>query len=213
MAAHMEIQWHLTRADENDDMSAGDAECLFEIEGLIRCDGIDAGEVRATYVFSEDPASDDAFLWLWDLTAEACAIWGEIMLPSGGGLRRPLPDFLAQTTGVLCVHYIALKPAFRSRGLGREVMHETVCQFADSRVGVVLLDTVPLQHRPKGYDDFFDEVRELPFNEPETDQARLIRHFESWGMVRVPRTRYLAAAPTDLCAGIRPDWYPGLLEG
>ena len=208
----MEIHWHLTRADENDDVMAADAECVFEIEGVIQCDGVAAGEVGATYVFSEDPISDDAFLWLWDLTAAACDIYEEIVLPGRRGFRRPLADFLGRATGILCVHYIALKPAFRRRGLGREVMREVVCRFADSRVGVVLLDAVPLQHRSGGDDDFFDEVRDLPLNSPESDQARLIRYFESWGMVGVSGTRFLAAAPTSLCAEIDVDWYPGLLE-
>ena len=208
-----EVHWHIERIDENDEIAAADGECLFEIEGAIQCDGEPAGEVGATYVYLEEPAAEDTFLWMWDLTSTACDLYETIISPDGGSVfRDPLPDFLGYATGILCVHYIALTPEFRRRGIGREVMRETVRQFADPRVGVVLIDTLPLQHRPGAYDHFFDEVRDLPFEVPEEDQARLIRHFQRWGMVRVPGTKFMAAAPATLCEVINPDWYPGLLE-
>lgn len=208
----MEIQWHVERLDENEEVPPSEIECLFEAEGIVRCDGEDAGEVGVTYVYAEDPASDEAFLWIWDLTAAACSIYEDIKLPRRGVFRDPLPKLLGYATGVLCVHYIALKPAFRGHGLGREVMRETVHQFADARVGAVLLDVTPLQHRPGGYDDFLDEARELPFNEPEVDHARLVRHFEDWGMRPIHGSRFAAAAPGVLCDGVNPDWFPGLLH-
>lgn len=208
----IEIHWHIERLDDNVEIAAVDGECLFEIEGAIHCDDKEAGEVGATYVFLEEPTTDDAFLWMWDLTAQACEVYEQIVDPHHRVFRNPLPDFLGYATGVLCLHYIALKPEFRRRGIGREVVRETVRQFADSRVGVVLIDVRPLQHRPNGYRDFPDEVRDLPFESAEVDQARLIRHFESWGMIHVPGTGFMVAAPTSLCGEINPDWYPGLLE-
>jgi hypothetical protein len=208
----IEIFWQIDRVDENQELGAADAECLFAIEGSIQCDGLNAGELGATYIFSEEPETDDAFFWLWDLTGTACALYEEIISPSRKAFRKPLPDFLTVSTAILCIHYIALKPEFRRREMGREAIRETVRQFADSRVGVVLIDIRPLQHRPNGYRDFFDEVRDLPFNTPEADQAQLIRHFETWGMVHVPGTNFMAAAPSILCSEIHQNWYPGLLE-
>jgi GNAT superfamily N-acetyltransferase len=207
-----EIFWQIDRLDDNQELGAADAECFIEIEGTIRHEGQDAGLLEATYLFSEEPETEDAFLWLWDLTAKACALYEQIITEGKKTFRKPIPQFLKHTTGILCIHYLALKPEFRRRGIGREAIRETVRQLADPRVGVVLIDIRPLQHRPNGYEDFFDEVRELPFNIPEVDQARLIQHCESWGMLRVPGTNFMAAAPSTLCPETYPNWYPGLLE-
>ena len=93
-------------------------------------------------------------------------------------------------------------------GLGREVMRELVRAMADPRIGVVLLDAQPLQHLPHGYDDFDDEVRDLPWNSPAVDQAALMRHFCTWGMQRLPGTRFMIAAPATLRAARTPHWPP-----
>ncbi len=113
--------------------------------------------------------------------------------------------------GILCVNFIALRPPFRRRGLGREVMSEVVRNFADERTGMVLLNAQPLQHLPHGYDHFDDEVRDLPWNSPAEDLETLIRHFRSWDMQPVAGTRYLLVAPEFLCDDLTKDWYPGLL--
>jgi hypothetical protein len=90
-------------------------------------------------------------------------------------------------------------------------MNELVRNFADERVGMVLLKAQPLQHLPQGYDHFGDEVRDLPWNTREEDLARLVRHFLSWGMQIVPGTDYLLADPEFLTEFPAPDWFPGLL--
>ena len=89
-------------------------------------------------------------------------------------MREPIPRFLDPASGILCVHFIGLRPPFRGVGLGREVMRELVRVMADPRVGLVLLNSIPLQHMPHGYDDFDEEVRELPWNSPEEDQEALM---------------------------------------
>ena len=78
------------------------------------------------------------------------------------------------------------------------MIRETVRHLADVRVGAVLIDIRPLQHRPGGYDDFFDEARDLPFNAPDVDRERLVQHFESWGMIPVQGTDFMVAAPSTL---------------
>lgn len=209
----LEIHWNLTRHDGNDDQPVTDVECVIEAEGIIRCDGEEAGEVGLTYVYAEDPESDGAFLRVWDLSAPACAIFEDIISPGEEVFREPVGMFLGGVAeAILCVHYIALKPAFRGRGVGRAVMCETVWQFADARCGAVLLDLTPIQHRECGYDDFFDEARGLPFNHPEVDTARLLRHFESWRMERIAGTRFMVAGPSRFCEGTNPAWYPALLD-
>ena len=150
----IEIFWKVERMDDNQEIGAADGECLLEIEGAIHCDGRSAGEVGAFYIFSEVPETEEAFFWLWDLTGGACHVYEEIISKVGRTFRKPLPDLLHKNTGILCIHYIALNPEFRERGHGREVIHETLLQLADDRVGAVLIDTRPIQHRPSGYELF-----------------------------------------------------------
>jgi hypothetical protein len=145
---------------------------------------------------------------LWDLDAESCAVFEDIIDHDLGVFREPIPQFLDPASGILCVHHIALRPPFRGQGLGREVVRELVRAMADPRIGVVLLDAQPLQHLPHGYDDFDDEVRDLPWNSPEEDQATLIRHFSSWGMQHLPGTRFMIAAPETLRDARTPQWPP-----
>ena len=111
----MEIFWEVERLDDNQEIGAADGECLLDIEGAIHCGGPSAGEVGATYIFSEEPETRDAFLWLWDLTGGACHVYEEIISTKGRKFRKPLPDLLHDKKGILCVHYIALKPEFRGK--------------------------------------------------------------------------------------------------
>lgn len=207
----MHIHWKIERLDENYEQSPAEGECLIQIEGSIECDGKPAGSVDAFYLFAENPELPAAFMEFWDMDSGTCAVFEEIMRRDHQDFRDPLPDFLCVCPGILCVNFIAIYPPFRRRGLGREVMRELVRNFADDRVGVVLLNAQPLQHLPHGYDHFGDEVRDLPWNPPDEDLARLIDHFRTWGMQHVPGTRYLLAAPEFLSEEPAMDWYPGLL--
>jgi GNAT superfamily N-acetyltransferase len=207
----MHIQWTIDRLDEGVDGDPAAEECLIQIEGKIMCDGQAAGFVDAFYLFTEDPESPRAFAEFWDLDATTCEVFEEISFTDRWDFRDPIQDFVVMTPGILCVNFIALYPQFRRRGLGRKVMSELVRNFADDRVGMVLLRAQPLQHLPHGYDHFGDEVRDLPWNSPEEDLARLIKHFRSWEMHPIPGTRYLLAAPEYLSEGPFTDWYPGLL--
>lgn len=206
--AEMRIHWKIERMDEGDEPNPRFAECLLEIEGRIECDGQPAGLVDAHYVFSEEPASDVAFMELWDMDAASCSVFEEIIDHDSEMFREPIPQFLDPASGILCVHFIALRPPFRGKGLGREVMRELVRSMADPRIGLVLLDAQPLQHLPHGYDDFDDEVRDLPWNSPAEDQEALMRHFSTWGMQRLPGTRFMIAAPETLRDTRAPQWPP-----
>lgn len=207
----MHIHWKIERLDENFDQSPAEGECLIQIEGTIECDGKPAGSVDAFYLFAENPESPSAFMEFWDMDGGTCAVFEEINDTNHWSFRQPLQDFLSVCPGILCVNFIALYPPFRRRGLGREVMLELVRNFADDRVGVVLLNAQPLQHLPHGYDHFDNEVRDLPWNSPEEDLARLVSHFHSWDMQSLPGTRYLLAAPEFLSNGPAANWYPDLL--
>lgn len=194
--------------DEGEEPDPRFAECLLEIEGRIECGGKTAGMVDAHYLFAEDPASPCAFMELWDSDSRSCSVFEDISDPVHHEFIEPIPRFLDPASGLLCVHFIALRPPFRRIGLGREVMRETVSAMADPRVGLVLLDATPLQHLPHGYDHFDDEVRELPWNSPDEDQEALMRHFSSWGMQRLPGTSYMMAAPETLRDVRAPQWPP-----
>ena len=207
----MHIHWKIERLDQGENPNPADGECLLEIEGEIECDGQPAGLVDAYYLYAEDPESPAAFMDFWDLDSRTCRLFEEIIAPGHRDFREPIREFLEVTPGILCVNFIALRPPFRRRGLAREAMREVVRNFADSRVGMVLLNAQPLQHLPHGYDHFDEEVRDLPWNSPEEDLARLVSHFRSWGMRPLPRTRYLLAAPENLSEDLAADWYPGLL--
>lgn len=206
--AEMQIRWKVERMDEGEVQDPRFAECLLQIEGRIQCDGQPAGLVDAHYVYSECPDTGEAFRELWDMDARSCAVYEEIMDPHLGIFFEPLQEFLDPASGILCVHFIALRPAFRGIGLGRRVMRELVRSMADPRIGLVLLDAQPLQHMPHGYDDFDEEVRDLPWNSPEEDQKRLIHHFNTWGMEHLQGTRYMFASPDTLRDSRTPHWPP-----
>ncbi|MEO8616237.1 MAG: hypothetical protein ABI600_13915 [Luteolibacter sp.] len=163
---NLKIHWKINRLDEGEEPDPRFAECLLEIEGRIECGGETAGLVDAHYLFAEDPASPAAFLELWDADARSCDVFEDIIDHDRQDFREPIPRFLDPASGLLCVHFIALRPSFRRIGLGREVMRKTVRAMADPRVGLILLDATPLQHLPRGYDDFDDEVRDLPWKSP-----------------------------------------------
>ena len=196
--SELQIHWKINRLDEGDEPNPRFAECALEIEGRIECGGSAAGIVEALYLFAEDPASSIAFCELWDSDSRSCSVYEEITDLDLNEMREPIQRFLDPASGILCVHFIGLRPPFRGVGLGREVMRELVRVMADPRVGLVLLNSIPLQHMPHGYDDFDEEVRELPWNSPEEDQEALMRHFSKWGMQRLPGTRFMIAAPETL---------------
>lgn len=204
----LHIHWQIKRLDGGEVQDPRFAECLLEMEGRIECGGQPAGLVDAHYVFSEDPESDVAFMELWDVDAASCEVFEEIIDHDRGEFREPIPQLLDPASGILCVHFIALRPPFRGKGMGREVIRQLVRAMADPRIGVVLLDAQPLQHRPHGYDDFDDEVRDLPWNPPAEDQDALMRHFTTWGMQRLPGTRFMIAAPETLRDARAPQWPP-----
>lgn len=207
----MHIQWTIERMDDYEEPNPTEGECLIQIEGKIECDGQAAGLVEGFYLFAQSPESPGAFMEFWDLDGGTCDVFEEIIAPGHRKFLEPLPKLLEIEEGILGVYFIALRPQYRHLGLGREVMRELVRNFADPRVGVVLLDARPLQHRPHGYDDFDEEVRDLPWNSPDEDQSSLMRHFHSWGMKHLPRTRFMFATPQDLIGDTAADWYPGLL--
>lgn len=207
----MHIHWKIERLDENFDEDPADGECLLEIEGEVECDGQPAGLVDAYYLYAEDPESPAAFMDFWDLDSRTCKVFEEIIAPDHCEFRKPIPAFLGVTPGILCVNFIALRPPFRRRGIGREIMNAVVRNFADPRVGMVLLNAQPLQHLPHGYDHFGEEVRDLPWNSPEQDLAQLVSHFRTWGMHHLPGTRFMLESPEALIGDLATDWYPGLL--
>ena len=200
------IDWNIRRIDEGDEPDLRRAECVLEIDGRIECGGSTAGCLHAHYLYAEDPASDAAFLELWDDDAATCDVFEEII--DRGRFREPIPGFLDPASGILCVHFIALRPGFRRMGMGRAVMRKLVHAMADARTGLVLLDTTPLQHLPHGYDDFDEEVRELPWNPPEEDRETLMNHFRTWDMQPLPGTRFMIAAPEALRDSRAPQWPP-----
>jgi hypothetical protein len=206
--AALHIEWKIERLDQGDIKDLRYAECLLEIEGRIICDGQTAGVVDAYYVYAEDPASETSFFDLWDLESRTCAIFEEISDPDFDMFLEPIAGYQDPAAGILCVNFIALYPPFRRVGLGREVMRETARAMADPLVGVVLLDATPLQHMPQAYDDFDDEVRDLPWNSAAEDRDALMRHFAGWGMKRVPGTRFMVAPPEALRDARAPQWPP-----
>lgn len=209
--ADMHIHWTINRIDDCENQNPTTHECLMLIDGVVECDGQEAGLLDAFYLFSNTPEAPSAFLEFWHLQESAYEVFEEIMGPGYRRFRDPIPELLESASGILCIHFIALRHTFRRRGLGREVMREMVRNFADPRTGVVLLDVWPFQHRPHDSDDFDPELQGLPSNAPEEDLEKLMVHFRSWGMRDLPGTRFMLAAPQDLIGNQTTEWYPGLL--
>lgn len=204
----MKIHWTVKRVDEEEEPDPVMAlDCVLTIQGRIEVDGGKAGQLFAWYLASDELDTPRAFLELWDLDGDICSIYEDIINPQHTGFREPLPKLLAEAPGLLVVDFIALRPAFRRKGLGLEIMREIVRCCADERIGAVLLDARPLQRRPGGYDEFDEEIRELPWNDGEEDQDRLMNHFRGWGIQRLPRTRFMVCAP-DVITRERADAWP-----
>jgi hypothetical protein len=210
--AEMKIHWKVERMDGGEIADPRFAECVLQIEGWIEYDGQPAGLVDAHYVYSDDPESGNAFRELWDVDARTCSVYEEIMDPDWDIFLDPLQHYLDPASGILCVHFIALRPPFRGIGLGLRAMRELVRSMSDPRIGLVLLDAQPLQHMAHGYDDFDEEVRELPWNSKAEDLNRLIRHFSTWGMEHLKGTRYLFASPDALRDSRTPQWPPCVIH-
>lgn len=209
----MKIHWKVARFDEDPEPDPAKAEdCALRIEGRVEVDGEAAGQFLVWYLSASDLESPRAFVELWDLESETCEVYEEIMNPEHTKFREPLTTMLGDAPGILVVDFIALRPAFRRKGLGREVMNEIVRRCANQWISAVLLDARPLQRRPGGYDVFDEEVRDLPWNDGDEDPARLMHHFRSWGMQRLPRTRFMVCVPDVITAEWPKEWPPAPIE-
>lgn len=202
----MKLEWKIKRIDEGEreDLS----ECLLEIKGKAVCDGEEAGSFAGYYVLGEELDSAAAFWELWDMVGEACKVHEEIMRADREGFREPLPRLLENAPGILVVEYVMVLPAFRGMGLGRELIRSIVREGADERVGAVLLDADPLQHRSWAFDHFNEELRDLPFNAVATDQGKMAHLLRTWGMHQLRGTRYMVAPPGTLSDDAAPSWPP-----
>ncbi len=112
----MTIQWKAQRLDEGEEPDLRIAECLVEIEGRIEIDGQPAGELAGFYLWSDVP--DQAFFDLWDLDGATYGVFEEIIDHGRDRFREPLPRLLESASGILGIHYVAMSPPFRRRGLG-----------------------------------------------------------------------------------------------
>lgn len=208
----MRIHWTVERFDESDEEDPAEADpCALRMDGRIVVDGLAAGQLSAWHLHAGNLESPRAFMELWDLEEATCGIWKEIMNPERRRFREPLTTILNDAPGILAVDFIALRPAFRRRGLGLEILREIVRCCADERIGAVLLDARPLQRRPGAYDEFDEEVRDLPWNDGEEDQNRLMNHFRGWGIQRLPRTRFMVCAPDAITGERAAEWPPAPL--
>jgi GNAT superfamily N-acetyltransferase len=151
----MKIHWTIQRNnldDERDPVMAVD--CVLTIQGRIEIDGEKAGQLFAWYLASNQLDTPRAFWELWDLTGDICSIYEDIKSPQRTGFREPLPKLLADAPGLIVVDFIALRPAFRRRGLGMEVLREIpgrpghapreVAETLARGPGFVLVARVPL---------------------------------------------------------------------
>jgi GNAT superfamily N-acetyltransferase len=204
----MEIEWRITRLDEGEERDPRQQSCLLKIDGKVKVEGEMAGRLMAYYLLDLDLASSGAFFEIWDMSGETCAIYEELKTRGGDDFREPLPRLLESRPGLLIVDYIALRPAFRGSGLGREVMREFVRSLGDENTGAVLLDAQPLQHRDGAYDFHDHEVRDLPWNGEAQDTEHLHRFLRSWGMHHMAKTRYMVAPPGSLSERHAAKWPP-----
>jgi GNAT superfamily N-acetyltransferase len=203
----VDIDWRIERLDEGEEDPRKEG-CLLKIDGKIKADGEVMGELEAHYALDLDLASSAAFWQLWDMDGSTCAIYEELVRPGKEDFREPLPRLLEYRPGLLVIEYIALFPAYRGTGIGREVMRQLVRCCADDNIGAVLLDADPLQHRDGAYDFFDQEVRDLPWDGKEQDTDRLRRHLRGWGMHHIAKTRYMVAPPATLSETHTAKWPP-----
>lgn len=204
----MEIEWKIQRLDEGEERDPRQESCLLKIDGTIKRDGQVAGQLEAYYVLDIDLASDAAFWEVWDLDAGACSVYQKIRKANRYEFREPLPRLLESQPGMLVIDYIALFPAHRGAGIGREVINQLVRCCADENIGAVLLDAGPLQHREGAYDFFDHEVRDLPWNGDEQDTEKLRCHLRGWGMHHIAKTSFMVAPSRTLSETHSAKWPP-----
>lgn len=169
---------------------------MVAVDGIIKVDGTPAGTTDGFYLLDAEPWSEEAFWTFWDMEGWTCEIYEELIDPGEtGDFRQPLPRLMEMEVGILFIRLIALKPEFRGKGLGREVFKQWSATWCDRQVGVVLLDACPLQRRPEGFDEYDDEVRDLPWESEAADAERLAKHLRGWGFHRVAGTRFMVGSP------------------
>lgn len=182
--------------DELDDEGPPRKWGMVGVEGLIKVDGVPAGLTEGFYLLDSEPWSTPAFWTLWDMEGWTCEIYEDLCAPGDTGhFRQPLPRLMELDVGILYLRLIALKPEFRGRNLGREVFRQWIGTWCDRQVGAVILDARPLQRRDEGYEEFDDEVRDLPWESEQKDGERLANHLRGWGFHRLPDTRFMVASP------------------
>lgn len=181
-----------------------------EWTGAVLMDGEPAGRVGGFYVHDGDLSSDSAFWELWDMDGRTCALLERIRDEKWLRLREPLPTLMLAAPALLCVEELCLFPEFRGAGLGLMVMKQVVADFADPRVGAVILKSDPLQLVPEEYRDPDDERAAvgLPTDDPKRDLVKLQHHFRGWGMQLLPKTNYMVADPDRLNEVRAESWPP-----
>ena len=206
-----EVAWTCRRIDEFDDdetLPSG----LIGIEGAILVDGDVAGLTDGFHLLDDRPWSEDAFWAFWDMEGWTCEIYEELLEPGKRRFREPLSRLLAAAPGILFVRLIALRPPFRRRGLGREVLRRWIGDWCDDSVGAVVIDATPLQRRDDGYDEYDEEVRDLPWDGEAEDADRLAGHLRGWGFHRIAGTRFMVATPAWLDMERAAEWPPVPIE-
>lgn len=169
---------------------------MVEVDGIIKVDGVEAGLTDGFYLLDGEPWSMEAFYRFWDMEGWTCEVYEDLIEPEGSKrFRHPLPRLMELEFGILYLRLIALKPEFRGKGLGREVIRQWFRTWCDRQVGVVILDARPLQRRSEGYETYDEEVRDLPWESEESDGERLAKHLRGWGFHRLAATRFMIASP------------------
>lgn len=188
------VKWQASRLDEAErpmsDLGCG----MLEIEGLIESDGIPAGRTDGFYLHADDLAGAEAFLRYWDSTAWTCEVYEALRVPGKARFQPPLSRLLEEASGMLFIRLIALAPDFRRRGLGREVLRCWLEDWCDMRIGAIVLDSTPAQHRASTHDTGIVEVRDLPYESPEADAGKLRHHLRGWGFHQIAGGRHMAAS-------------------
>lgn len=204
----VEVTWKSSRLDEGDDPDPPMGAGMLEIEGRIRVDGEDAGLTDGFYLLADEPESSGAFFEFWDMEQWTCEIYEELKDPGGNGFRQPLPRLLELDFGILFIRLIALKPGFRGKGVGREVLARWTDKWFGEGVGAIVIDARPLQRRRGGFDEHGQEVTELPWESEAADTEQLAKHLRGWGFHRIAGTRFMVASPEWLGLKRSEPWLP-----